>query len=418
MSIPLDWTGTHLVRTTLLTLMLAAGVSACLDPLASGLPPDDGTPYCPVTSGLSSEGVTGYRATTRVTGYWIFHFDAPAVNDHVQLVRVTRADTSDWLLQLSVFPARDWSGNVTQDLDSARSAGRLVIDSARSQGHVEWRLSVAGVDGVLRYTCVNNAAHGVFTPLGDTVAVHMLGVPVDTLMIPSLDSTPRAPSTDSTPVVLLRVDDAPVTDRDFLGRVLARSLPAELGIPTKLVGRSGMMTWADVNRWTASGFTTVAHSLLHRATATDEECVAEFAGSLADMAAHGVPTTVFVQPGTWRDSMSFDAAAKLRNWRGALIRSLSTVFESYVYNGSQCVPFPDSVAYGLGHVTISNGVTPDVILQAWLRATQPRHATVFLVHSRTVRPAGMLDWFLDTLASARASGRIRVVGSVQELFPH
>ena len=145
---------------------------------------------------------------------------------------------------------------------------------------------------------------------------------------------------------------------------------------------------------------------------------AEFAGSLADMAAHGVPTTVFVQPGTWRDSMSFDAAAKLRNWRGALIRSLSTVFESYVYNGSQCVPFPDSVAYGLGHVTISNGVTPDVILQAWLRATQPRHATVFLVHSRTVRPAGMLDWFLDTLASARASGRIRVVGSVQELFPH
>ena len=90
MSIPLDWTGTHLVRTTLLTLMLAAGVSACLDPLASGLPPDDGTPYCPVTSGLSSEGVTGYRATTRVTGYWIFHFDAPAVNDHVQLVRAAR----------------------------------------------------------------------------------------------------------------------------------------------------------------------------------------------------------------------------------------------------------------------------------------------------------------------------------------
>jgi hypothetical protein len=283
---------------------------------------------------------------------------------------------------------------------------------------VEWRLRVAGVDGTLHYTCLNNAAHGVFTPLGGEVAAPVFGVPVDTLLIPSLDTTPRAHSIDSTPLVLLRIDDAPVTDRDFLARVQQRSLPAELGIPTQLVGGNGMMTWSDIRRWTGMGLSAVAHSRWHRATRSDEEFVSEFAGSLGDMARHGLPTTVFVQPGTWSDSDFFDGRGKLRNWRGALIRSLSTVFESYVYNGSQCTPFPDSVAYGLGHVTISNGVTPDAILRAWLSATQPRHATVFLVHSRTVRPAGLLDWFLDTLASARASGRIRVVGSVQELLPH
>lgn len=393
-------------------LAVALAMAACLDPLPG--PSAGGSSL----SALASAG--------SVTGYWIFHLAGPAaVNEHVQLVQVTEVADSVWPLRFTVFPALDWAGNPTADLEAGQSVGRRVscspvefpVDSLPACGKVEWLLAVAGTRGVLRYEIAGDAAHGAFVWPGDSASVDFFAVRVDTLVIPSPDSAPRAsPSADSTPLVLLRVDDAAITDLDFLERVRQRSLVAELAIPTRLVSTSTTMNWADVKRWAALGFGVAAHSRWHRNPLTDQEFVSEIAGSLGDMAAHGLPTPVFAQPGTWHDSASLDGVNKLRNWRGSLVRSFTRFLESYVYNGSRMMPLADREAWGLGHVTISNGVPRDAVLKAWAMATQPRRVTVFLVHSRTVRPRDQLDWFLDSLAAARAAGRIRLVSSVRELW--
>ncbi len=399
-------------------LLVTLAMAACLDPASRRQAGNSGV-------GRSGAAVPACHG---VTGYWIFHFGGPAgVKDHVQLVRVTEVADSLWPLRLAVLPTRDWAGNVSQDLNAEQSRGRLVPgdipqlagDALIPRGDVEWLLTVANTPGNLRYEVACDVARGVFLPTADSVGVAVLGVHVDTLLIPSVDTAHgRGASADSTPTVLLRVDDAVVTDLDFLEQVRQRGLVAELAIPTKLVDGPATMNWGEVTRWATLGFGMTAHSRWHRNPRSDEEFIAEFAGSLGDMAAHGLPTTVFAQPGVWRDSTSFDAVAKLRNWRGSLVRSLTTAFESYVYNGSRLTSFVDHEAYGLGHITISNGVPRDTVLKAWARATEPRRLTVFMVHSRTVRPLGQLSWFLDTLASARAAGRIRMVSSVQELLLH
>src|SRR2546426_10461653 len=97
------------------------------------------------------------------------------------------------------------------------------------------------------------------------------------------------------------------------------------------------------------------------------------------MAAQGLPSRVFVQPGTWRDSIYFDSPAKIHTWRGALLRTFTTVAECYAYpyNSRRA----DSLELGLSHVTISDGLSDPSIRNAWQVALRPYHATVFLVHT-------------------------------------
>ncbi len=398
-------------------VVVALGMAGCLDPATT-------QPGPPASSAMTDGCGVGAPISHGPRGYWIFHFAGPAgVTEHVQLVHVTAASTQPldravgWPLRLSVLPARDWAGNPTEDLSGAQSVGRCAAGPCDVDGDVEWLLPVAGSPGRLTYSVCRGVARGTFTTLADSVTVAFFGVHVDTLAPPSISiGHQQSAVSDSTPLVLLRVDDAALSDLDFLERVRQRSLVAELAIPTRLVSGTTTMAWRDVRRWASMGFGIAAHSRWHRSVGTDEEFVAEFAGSIADMAAQGLPTVIFAQPGVWKDSTSFDAATKLHNWRGSLVRSLTTVFEAYVYNGSRLLPLPDSTAYGLGHITISNGVPRDTVLRAWARAVEPRHVTVFIVHSRTVRPADGFDWFLDSLARAHAAGRIRMVSSALQLF--
>ena len=157
------------------------------------------------------------------------------------------------------------------------------------------------------------------------------------------------------------------------------------------------------------------HSRYHLSTGADaQHFMGETVGGFAEMAAHGLPSSVFVQPGTWRDSIYFDSPAKLRTWRGALLRTFATVSECYAY--PYWVLPADTLELGLSHVTISDGAS-DTLVRAWWRAAlRPDHATVFLVHTFRLKSPDQLDWFLDMVTAAKAEGSVRVVSNSAELF--
>jgi len=87
---------------------------------------------------------------------------------------------------------------------------------------------------------------------------------------------------------------------------------------------------------------------------------------------------IFVQPGSWRDSILFDVPAKTHSWRGSLLRTFTTVSECYTYFYYLYVPRADSLELGLSHTTVSDGASNQWIRTAWRVALQPNHATVFI----------------------------------------
>jgi len=222
---------------------------------------------------------------------------------------------------------------------------------------------------------------------------------------------------DSIPLVLLRVDDVPTSDLDFLPRLAARGLVAEIAVPTGFVGLPNRLTWEQIGYWARRGFGIAAHSRTHAATTSaGVDFAAEVVGSFQDLSDHGLVTRVFVQPGNWPDSLYINTTRKLHNWRGALLRTCARVFEAYAHEAVQRQPLVDSVASGLSHLTISDGGSRETILSDWQRATQPYSVTVFMVHSSRLQSPDELDWFLDSLGVATARGRVRVVSSSDYLF--
>jgi len=214
---------------------------------------------------------------------------------------------------------------------------------------------------------------------------------------------------------MIRLDDVFTTDRDFLGRVAARGLTAEISVPTRLAGLPDRLDWNELRQWRAGGMGVAAHSRYHLLSGADaQHFIAEVVGGLADLRARGLASTVFVQPGTWLDSIYFDSTAKLRTWRGALLRTFATVSECYAY--PYWVGRADTLALGLTHVTISDAASNAQIRAYWGVALRPNHGTVFLVHTVHLKSPDQLDWFLDMVAAAKAQGSVRVVASSGELF--
>lgn len=161
----------------------------------------------------------------------------------------------------------------------------------------------------------------------------------------------------------------------------------------------------------------VAHSRRHsESTAGDLDFMEEVLGSLEDLRNHGFATTVFVQPGSWRDSLYFDTPQKVRTWRGALLRTASLVSECYDSPGTIPSPPNDSLALCYSHVTISDALTKPQILAAWRQALQQHEFTTFLVHSYRMPSQDFLDFFLDSLVAARRERRVRVIRTSAEAF--
>ena len=143
----------------------------------------------------------------------------------------------------------------------------------------------------------------------------------------------------------------------------------------------------------------------------------EVVGSLNDLRARGYPATVFVQPGAWHDTLNFDSPAKLANWRGALFRNVTRVFEGYEGPWHLPTGYIGKVPLGVTHVTVS-GWNP-VSVRAWFHmALKPACFSVFLFHTVDVSPPDTLDWLLDSVADAVKHGRLRVVPMITAVLGH
>jgi len=337
---------------------------------------------------------------------WVFHIAGGRYTEHIQLF--TMGDDAKGQPVFRSLASRTWDGRDVNDFANLHVTS---VDLLR----LHWTMGNSTGDTVsLSYTVVGDTGIGQLT-LSDGSRYPAFGVRFDSTAVNLIAPTLFPTHHDSQPVIMIRVDDAAATDRDFLQRLNARGLTAEIAVPTRLVGQLNRMTWQDIRYWGAQGMGVALHSRYHLWTgAGAQHFMGETVGGFAELAAHGLPSTVFVQPGTWRDSIYFDSPSKIRTWRGALLRTFATVAECYVY--PYYVRRADSLELGLSHATISDGSSDAWIRSAWQVALRPNHATVFLVHTFRLKSRDQLDWFLDLVADAKARGIVRVAANSQELF--
>jgi hypothetical protein len=339
---------------------------------------------------------------------WVFHISGGSYDAHIQLVAIGGRSVGSAGRVFRPLASRAADGTVTNDFAA------FVATAADSTG-LRWTLRPPDGPALqLGYTIAGDTASGALT-LPDGTRYPLVGVRFDSAAATLIAPTFVPVSGRQPPVVMLRLDDTPGTDRDFLQRLKARGLTAEVAVPTRLVGRGNNLTWPELGQWRAKGMGIVMHSRFHlKSSANAQHLIAEIVGGFAEMRAHGFATNVFVQPGTWGDSIYFDAPQKLATWRGALLRTFATVSECYAYGPlltrSAISPL------GIGHVTISDGASDARIRQYWDVAQRPNHATVILVHTLRLRTKDQLDWFLNLVATAQASGTVRVVANSQDLF--
>jgi hypothetical protein len=341
---------------------------------------------------------------------WVFHIAGGPYAAHIQLVAIGDGADEQRSREFRPIPSRAWDGALTNDFAYLTATPADYFGRSWMLRHPDGRADL------LAYTITGDTAIGSLT-LEDGTRYPVFGVRFDTTMLNLVASALPSLPYDSKSTVLIRLDDAFTTDRDFVERLEARGLVAEIAVPTRLVGRPGHLQWDELQRWRSEGMGIVMHSRYHKQTGADaQEFIAEVVGGFADMAAHGLATNIFVEPGSWRDSILFDSPAKIHTWRGALLRTFATVSECYVYGSNYSVARSDTFALGLAHATISDGAHDTWIRAAWQLALRPNHVTVFLVHTFRLQSPDQLDWFLNLVADANTKGTIRIAAGSQDLL--
>jgi len=375
--------------------VVALGLSvACLD---VGTAPTAGTP----TSPLAASQASGEHL-------WVFHIAGGPYATHIQVLAIGDHQNAQGRRVFRPIPARAWDGSPTNDF----AGFQVTVDDSAG---TSWTLRGKGGDVLrLAYAVAGDTATGALT-LGDGTRYPAFGVRFDSAAVNVMAPALARVNYDSLPGVMIRLDDAFATDRDFLARLAARGLPAEIAVPTRLAGLPNHLMWDELRQWRASGMGVVAHSRYHLNTGADaQHFIAEVVGGLADLRGRGLASSIFVQPGSWRDSILFDVPAKTHTWRGSLLRTFTTVSECYTYFYS--LARADSLELGISHANISDGSSDKWIGAAWRVALRPNHATVFLVHTFNLKSPDQLDWFLDMVAAAKAQGSVHVVSTSAELF--
>lgn len=341
-------------------------------------------------------------------GYWVTHISGGPFDPYVELFQIQSLADTAAPLNLIPLPTRTWDGYQAPEVYS-----NAVVSAVDSHGVASWSVGLSGgMAGRLDVTFVGDTLRGglwINQGTGDSL-YPVVGFRISSLILPDSVGSPTLPGggVDSTPLVLLRIDDNSPADAGLIQRMQARGLYGELGIPTGLVGLDGRPSWDRLDEVAREGFTPVAHSRLHAETAGSTlELLREVLGSLDDLAAHGHRTTVFIQPGTWEDSINFQNPRMLHNWRGALFRTFTNVFEAYAWGASVPEPLPESIAIGVGHETVSGFPKSDV-MTVWRIAQHRGKFIVFLIHSYDVIPPDSLDWLFDSISAAVRAGRIRL----------
>jgi hypothetical protein len=356
-----------------------------------------------------SGGLTAPRAVNSATEHlWVFHISGGAYAPHIQLVAIGNRAVPPADRVFRPLASRAADGTATNDF-----AG--LVATADDASGLRWTLRRPDGQALrLNYAVTEDTATGALT-LPDGTRYPLVGVRFDSAAV-SLVAPRLLPVTDDPrPVVVLRLDDTPATDNDFLRRLTARGLVAEIAVPTRWVGQEKFLQWGDLAYWRGQRMGIVMHSRHHQRTSADaQHFIAEIVGGFAEMQAHGFATNVFVQPGTWADSINFSSPQKLATWRGALLRTFATVAECYAYGYWH--PRSALNPMGVGHATVSEGASVAKIRGFWDVAQRPNHATVFLVHTHSLRTKDQLDWFLDLVATAKARGTVRLVTTSQDIF--
>lgn len=346
-------------------------------------------------------------------GDWVFRIDGGSFADKIEFIEVDTSESSTGAWLFRSFATRSWSDSQVPPLARDTGVGEML-----SNGQLLWLFVAAdGTPARMTWALVDDTIRGRFAFDADPsdTGFAIVGIRVSDSVVPlaPLNLSNTGPGS-RVPMILIRLDDLPATDTGIVARMISRGLYGELAIPTALVAGPTRATWADVSRWVEAGFSVAAHSQHHRPIMSDQEFMAEVLGSIRDLGARGYDTRDFVQPGAWVGATNFDSIAKLRTWRGAIFQTFTRVFEAYERHMPVPLPLSDSMAMGMTHWTVSDGVNPVDILSWWHQAQQPGMFSVFLIHSSTLATPDTLDWFLDSIAVAVRSGRVRLAHSATD----
>ena len=369
------------------------------------------------------------------SGDWIVVSPTQVFGPRVVVLQVT----PESLLSLPEVPGPSVVGAVGARLVGAQYVPGVVLHITELPSRAadgSWGLSLVAGAMTGTFSCGGMDFTGQVSASGTPVTFH-LGISADTVRgtVKATDAsdtlyglrvdsaqlvTPESlagdlPTADSTPVLMLRVDDVWAQDTSFLPRLVARGLRAELAVPTTFPGEPQRNTWPNVMAAANQGFGLAAHSRIHsEVTGPGFDFMVEVLGSMQDLRARGFPTKVFVQPGQWADSLYFTSEQMLANWRGALLRNVAFVFEAYVGGWSVPTGTVGHVTFGVTHTTIS-GYDSSSILYQFRHLFVPGSYTIFMFHSKDVNPPDQLDWLLDSIAAAVTSGRLRMVNIATDL---
>ena len=211
---------------------------------------------------------------------WLFHIAGGTYAEHVQLVAIGDNPDATGRRVFRPLPSRAWDGSIVNDFADFRA-------SALDAQGLSWTLSSNGQTLGLNYSLNADTAIGALT-LADGTSYPLFGVRFDSAAVNLIAPTLPPASHELLPVVLIRIDDVPSTDRDFLKRLITRGLTAEIAAPTRFLDRPNRLTWADLHYWSGQGMGVVLHSRYHLSTSADaQQFVGETVGGFAELATHG-----------------------------------------------------------------------------------------------------------------------------------
>ncbi len=240
-------------------------------------------------------------------------------------------------------------------------------------------------------------------------------------------------SSVTTPIVVVREDDIRGTWRTpfvGLGNVsgltygMQKNIPITWGIIASFASdASTNLTWAELKDYLdATNGEAASHSVTHQAMPSDAAYVSELVNSKAMIQANlpGYSCTTFLQPGEWTGDGNMGSFANLNNTVGQAIQSTYTQSQAYLGSawlvGNVYYDYGLAPTYGLDYC---GAASPIDALNATLNIVAATPGLVFVVTCHGVQeeggtdnqevPADVLKAFMDTLASLRDAGKIRLM---------
>lgn len=244
--------------------------------------------------------------------------------------------------------------------------------------------------------------------------------------------SPCLADVDTTPIIVLREDDARHTwrnPRPEFGGLSAleygklKQIPITWGVISLMATNGESLTWDELRGYLdVAGGEPASHSVNHKTMDSTQAYIDEVINSKAEIDAHFGPTytcTTFLQPGAWTEDGLMDRFSRLDNPVGLAVQSTYAQSQAYLAGGwtigsihykHGAIPL-NSLDYnaGLSVTSVKAALdvitaTPGVIYVFTCHGIQPTGGT----HAYEV-PADVMKYFMDTVAGLRSQGKIRLM---------